>query len=61
MILATVVVTLLLVVELEFFVILCSVDNAVVSDKRIIVIQARIIDVSVDVHKHDAGVIFFDH
>ena len=61
MILAAVVVTLLLVVELEFFVILCSVDNAVVSDKRIIVIQARIKDVSVDVHKYDAGVIFFDH
>ena len=61
MILVAVVVILGLVVELELFVILCSVDNAVVSDKSVVAIQACVIEVSVYVCKHDAGGLFFDH
>lgn len=54
-ILIAVVVTLGLVVELELFVIRCSVDNAVVSDKLVVAIQARIEVASVDIQKRDAG------
>lgn len=55
MILVAFVVTLWLVVELELFIILCSVGNAVVSDKRVVAPQARIEGAFVDVHKLDAG------
>ena len=60
-ILFAVVVTLGLVVELELFVIHCSVENAVVSDKLVVAVQACIVVASVKVLKCDAGGLFFDY